>query len=391
MTSEDEYLERVVAGIHAVSSSDAEVRWNAIINGRQFDVVVRFRVGTLNYLVLIEVKNRIRRASASDVEAFVTKARDQQANKAVFVTSAGYQKGAKTVAIRHGVDLFTVEFDKDVVELSSQPTLILHHNPEYIGDPTPRLEVSEPMLMAVIESTRLFFDDGRHFDLPNEVSQMTYYAKKTKLGDGRCLADLMQSERGHPPKLNAARKEVKQLDRPVSVNPPDTYFFPPGLLDRVELSVAGRMGRLLSGNIEIEPSSFRSPVLYSNVLTGEVTQYSLDQLPLNSDSIQPEHFYFQAHPLRYFYCSSIEENSVTWQLIESFQRAQLIRGSYTQDVKYGAFYVPVTDKAILRRLEGRLQDFLGLPRERAPIRAPGHGFRSPPRNRAKGIKRPKRK
>src|SRR3546814_18495417 len=92
MIKEDEYLERVVAGIHAVSSGDAEVIWNESINGRQFDVVVRFQLGTLAYLVLVEVKNRSRRASAQDVEAFVTKARDQQASKAVFVTVAGFQR-----------------------------------------------------------------------------------------------------------------------------------------------------------------------------------------------------------------------------------------------------------------------------------------------------------
>src|SRR3546814_9627973 len=68
MIKEDEYLERVVAGIHAVSSGDAEVIWNESINGRQFDVVVRFQLGTLAYLVLVEVKNRSRRASAQRSE-----------------------------------------------------------------------------------------------------------------------------------------------------------------------------------------------------------------------------------------------------------------------------------------------------------------------------------
>src|SRR3546814_12920698 len=91
MIKEDEYLERVVAGIHAVSSGDAEAIWNESINGRQFDVVVRFQLGTLAYLVLVEVKNRSRRASAQDVEAFVTKAPDQQATKAASAPVAGFQ------------------------------------------------------------------------------------------------------------------------------------------------------------------------------------------------------------------------------------------------------------------------------------------------------------
>ena len=46
MISDDEYLERLVAGIQAVSTDGADVRWNEELNGRQFDVVVRFKMGT---------------------------------------------------------------------------------------------------------------------------------------------------------------------------------------------------------------------------------------------------------------------------------------------------------------------------------------------------------
>ena len=45
MIGEDEYLERIVAGIHAITTSDADVSWNEVINGRQFDVVARFALG----------------------------------------------------------------------------------------------------------------------------------------------------------------------------------------------------------------------------------------------------------------------------------------------------------------------------------------------------------
>lgn len=39
MIKHDEYLERIGGSIHAVSSGDADVRWNERINGGQFDVV----------------------------------------------------------------------------------------------------------------------------------------------------------------------------------------------------------------------------------------------------------------------------------------------------------------------------------------------------------------
>ena len=90
--SDDEYLERLVAGIQAVTTDGAEVRWNETIGNRQFDVVVRFQLGTLRYLVLIEVRNRTRKAEAKDIDAFVTKAIDQTAYKILVVTTAGFSK-----------------------------------------------------------------------------------------------------------------------------------------------------------------------------------------------------------------------------------------------------------------------------------------------------------
>lgn len=375
MISEDEYLERVVAGIHAASSAGADVRWNEVINGRQFDVVVRFQLGTLRYLVLIEVKNRTRRAAASDVEAFVTKARDQNANKVVFVTAAGFQEGAVDVARRHCLDLFTVTFDETEIDLSTAGSFAFQMNPDATGTEPLEFEVGEPQLVTVIEDVRLLFADGGAFELPSEASQMTYYAEKTILSDGRTLGELMMSVPGWAPALDETRQEEIEVDPPLRVEPPDGYYFPPGTLRRLVLTIAGRMSRPLSGNVKIESSSFRCPVVYTNVLTGESRRYTLDQLPLNTGSVAPGHFYFQLHPLRYFYCDSKTGSLIRWHLIESFQGGQMIRSTYTQQSIYGAFYIPVRDKAILRRLEGRLRDYFSLsgrPLSRS-------GFRTPPR------------
>ena len=146
MIGEDEYLERIVAGIHAVTTSDAKVSWNEVINGRQFDVVVQFNLGTLHYLVLIEVKNKKRRASAQDLDAFVTKARDQNSNKAVFVSAAGFQTGAIQVGRRHGVDLFKVSFDEAQLELSTASSYlaIRRRNVLLPPDIAPTLSMGEP-------------------------------------------------------------------------------------------------------------------------------------------------------------------------------------------------------------------------------------------------------
>src|SRR3546814_14709733 len=105
-----------------ISDWSSDVCSSDLINGRQFDVVVRFQVGTLRYLVLIEVKNRSRKVTAEHIESFVTKARDQNASKTVVVSAAGFQSGAVLVAERHGVDLFPVTFDESKIRLPSAMT-----------------------------------------------------------------------------------------------------------------------------------------------------------------------------------------------------------------------------------------------------------------------------
>lgn len=201
------------------------------------------------------------------------------------------------------------------------------------------------------------------------------------------LGDLMQSKLIRPPALGKVREEVIALDEPVSIVPPDEYYFRAGLLVRLDMRVVGRMGRCLSGNVGIEPTTFHSPVIYRNELTGECTSYATAQLPLNTEPVAPGRFYFQQYPLRYYHCGGIEQGLVTWELIESFQCGQLIRSTFTQEVAYGAFYVPVSDRSDVQRLKRRLSDYHVLHRLIPPPRTPcllqpagRPGFRTPPLN-----------
>jgi Restriction endonuclease len=358
MISDDEYLERIVAGIHTVTTAGANVSWNEIINGRQFDVVVRFKLGSLRYLVLIEVRNRTRKAAASDMDAFVSKARDQNANKAAFVTAAGFQIGAITVAKRHGVDLFTVTFDEAAMHLPSQATVLSLRKKGAPKDVPPTFSIGEPTLIGNIENVTLVYSDGKRFDMPDEQSQMNYYMKKTILQDGRMLGDVIQrGPLGHV-ELGESRRDEIRLDPPQRIEPPDDYFFPSGVLASLECIVTGRQDRPIKGNTLIEPNTFTLAAIYTNVITGETSSFPIDQLPLGVKRVSAGSFYFILNPLIYYYCDAIQGDKVRWHLIESFQNGEKITGTIMQDIKYSPYYIPVSDKKILERLQRRLDDFL---------------------------------
>ena len=362
MISADKYLERIVAGIQSVTTEGADVRWNEKINGRQFDVVVRFTMGKLVYLVLVEVKNHSRRADAGDLDAFVTKARDQLANKAVFVTAAGFQEGAKQTAQRHGVELFTVTFDETEVELSSTASYLTVPHIKLSGLPAqpPTLSVSEPELTLCFDTVDLVFSNRKRYTMPTEQSQMTYYMAKTLFDDGTSLLDFVQTQRFAAIAVEEKRREQIKLPRAKKIQPPDDYYYPTGKLVAMDCQISGVMARGISGTVRIDPNAFRCPVIYTNVLTGEISRFSLDQLPLGNPEITTGSFYFLVHPLRYYHCSAIIGDLVTWKLIESFQNDMLVRSTFTQELQYAAYYIPVTGKAIVSRLERRLADFEAL-------------------------------
>lgn len=358
MIADDEYLERVVAGIMAITSADADVRWNEVINDRQFDVTMRFRIGPLAYLVLIEVKNRSRKASVADLDAFVTKARDQNANKAVFVTAAGFQSGALAVAERHGVDLFTVTFEQDEVTIPARAGSISIRNPNYVGpDAEPELALGDPTQVSNITKIVLVYGDGVRRSLPTEASQMTYYVAKSRFRDGRTLGDLLEERAFSDPEMDEVINVAIKVEPSQRLEPPDEYMFPAGVVSALRLSIKGVLGRPIRGNVKIDPGLFASPVIYTNVRTGEAQRFTLDQIPLGRSEVVPGLFYFIHHPLAYYHCEAIEGDLIRWNLIETFQSGELVSATFTQKAEWAGSFIPISDRNIIKRLERRLADY----------------------------------
>jgi len=108
------HFESLVAAIHRAADEGADVRWDEQINGRQFDVTIRFGKGLYGYLTVVECKSQRAAVPVKEVEAFVTKAADAHANRAVIGSTSGFQSGAQAVAQRHNITLIKVTDSSDV-------------------------------------------------------------------------------------------------------------------------------------------------------------------------------------------------------------------------------------------------------------------------------------
>ena len=116
MTQPWQKFERVVAAIHVAEEKGATVTWNEDIEGRQFDVVIRFKFQFYEYLVLIECKDWTRPIKVEKVDAFVTKSKAAKANKAIMVSASGFQEGARKVARENGIELYKLSELREMPE-----------------------------------------------------------------------------------------------------------------------------------------------------------------------------------------------------------------------------------------------------------------------------------
>lgn len=211
--------------------------------------------------------------------------------------------------------------------------------------------------MSAATLATLVYEDGKASELPTEQSQMTYYCRKAKLNDGRSLADVFESARFVAIPLEQSREETVDIDPPQAIEPPDTCFYPAGVVIAIKAKITARMGRAILGNAMIDPGLISFPVIYTDAVTGEATRFNIGELPLGVKRVSVGKFYFSYHPPKYYYCDRIIGDIVRWHLIESFQNGEMVAATFTQNIKRSPSFIPVSDKTTLNRLQRRLEDY----------------------------------
>lgn len=108
-------FEKLIAGIHMLTSQGAEVKFDDHIpdrvtgEDRQIDVSIRFKHGLYPYLAIVECKDHgSRNVSMETVEAFHTKMGDVGAARGIMVSPKGFQTGAIKKAKFYNIELFTL-------------------------------------------------------------------------------------------------------------------------------------------------------------------------------------------------------------------------------------------------------------------------------------------
>ncbi len=336
-------FERLVAAINATKMRGADVRWNDKINGRQFDVSIRFKFGDYEYLTVIECKNYGSKVAVEKVEAFITKSGDVKANKAVMVSSLGFQEGAITVAKQHGIDLITlnekVEYPEEKLTSIVIPAVNIYgvsllrkgkRQPiEFEGGSKLRYSLSHTF---VIQESKKAALDSILSDWVNKNYEKLSYAEsmhEIAFPEGSIVE---VSENGIQNRIRAIAFKARFIDTTPSKGP----MLDPHLHERMN-----------------------TYVVMDNILNGTTEKIKLTDIEHGFDTkVKEGYFYVSPQSGQTYFCEKIEGDLVTWWLVESYQHGQRIDIRFTQELEYSKYYKEILDEKIIKRLRKSINELL---------------------------------
>lgn len=338
------HFERLVAAIHRAADQGADVRWNEKIEGRQFDVTIRFKKGLYDYLTVVECKDYATPVPVGDVDAFVNKAKGAHANHAVMASPKGFQSGAQEVAGRDDMTLIHVTESSDI-----DPAIF---GANWGGE-------TDALSMETVE---LEYTDGTRTKLPQQPNVMTYYCKNIILqteSERRTLDSVLEGLSVWFQRGEFGEYYDNAVDCPPNtlVAAPDDGVVPLKPIARIHVRTALIKAKTLTGPVLFDPVLLVPDVKVKNVATGEEKIFGRHELGLGVNTVFEEgKFYEQPQFANYYYCDQINGKMATIFLVESFQLGILFQGEFNQETQYSKFYLPVTDANVIRRLQRRLNE-----------------------------------
>lgn len=329
-------FERLVAALHRAQVKGAIVRWNDIIEGRQFDATVRFRDGLYEHLAIVECKDHTSSVSVGDVDAFATKSRDANANKAIIVAASGFESGCLKVAVRHGIELYTLKqaqgFSDATLDARFTPTIARNLH-------TVRLILSA--------------DANDVYPLPEDRNRLPYFLKHSTIEQPNRSKQSLDSVVLHAAK--SLKSDFQEREAEIKL-PHGSLLTLPGSKVGIRTFAVRIAHRLVyayavpSGLDAYATTRLNATVDYTNVITGTTQQLPTPHEIGFDTQMKPGSFYENCMGF-YYYCDRIEGDEMWIDLVESYQHGDLFQAwGGAQKLEHANYYVEVTDGKEIARL-----------------------------------------
>lgn len=335
-------FERLVAAIQHTQSEGATVTWNDSINERQFDVTIRFKYGLHSYLTVIECKDFSSKVPVEKVEAFVTKAHDAKANKAVIVSSHGFQSGCYDVAERHNVELLVL------TETSDTPVA------EVISKIRPGLRVTQVCFVLANGQGVVEFEDWG--------GKLAYLMKHSRLIQPQATTTIDRLIHNWQLSSYPTLEPGQEYRFELPLVPTNCKLKTPTEAEAVYVTAMRFSCSLINVHF-IKGTGLDAHILARKAKKFELRdqkgelQYSalLADIPLGFDTtLTVGKFYEIPDMFSRYFCEKIEGDTVFWTMVESYQHGDLVQVRYKDYLKNAGYYVEITDEKIIQHLKSLL-------------------------------------
>jgi hypothetical protein len=294
---------------------------------------------------VIECKDYRRPVPVEEVRAFVTKYIDVKADKAVMVSSSGYQEGCGRVAENHNIELFTLE------EINQIPKETL--NAEII-----------PLLN--IYDVHLCTDDSPQsvIRLPEEKNMLPYLMRNVLLKHKDKTLSIEALIDANMSKIMTAADEN---DRTFEISLPSSCkAYVPTLDLEIAISSVSFRCKIVSAKVvrgqKLDPFLLQkegTAYEYKDIIKGTKKIFALKDLEIGFDNIfDVDKFYFDPKTEFSYYCKKVENGVATMYLVESYQHGLAIQAELEMETKYAGHYIEVTDRSEIKRLRKFLHNGL---------------------------------
>jgi hypothetical protein len=330
-------FEKTIASIHKFAEMGARVIQDDHVTGkvtkrrRQIDVSVRFTHGFSEYLLIVECKNYKHRVPVRDVEALRTKMQDVGADRAVMVTTVGYQAGAIETARAYNIELRTLSEEiSDWVNIVKRQIVKV---PFFAGAEFDHDPLERPLAFT---QSSLAYDEVVFIRAAEGKSPVTFEELIKKIAW----------------KIHQ-RSEQLPAEVTVPFDPPWKVLFP----DQEPFPVRGVKlwfePHLLRTERKIDLPPRVSKYIYEDVIGADRREVPAHAVPIRLDTVLEPGKYYGNGRGGYYKCLEIKGSDVLWleMNIRLDEDGQSFHGEFTQDIKYACYYEPVTDSLELAGLE----------------------------------------
>lgn len=333
-----EKFERLVAAVNLAADKDATVKWDDTVDGRQFDVTIRYKKGLYDFLIVIECKDFATPIPIEKVEAFATKSSSVGANRAILASSSGFQSGAIQSARENNIILYKVSKSEDL----NLP----------VG-----VKIRGKIPVNVVTNVKFHFTAGGFWELPEHANESAYYLKKLRVDDqlGKDFIDTIVHTLVGDETMVKGRNFHFDLEQQLLIRGEGEREIPQKFISSVTFTVTTEEATELEGETIYDPSMLLPQLYAEDVINGTKDVFDLLVLPYRlNDPVEIGAFY--EHPMtgKRFYIENITGDMISLWLVESFQHGMLVQAKMTQDIKCFDYSQKIRDANTISRLKRRV-------------------------------------